>query len=129
MNPDNNWIETRLYAQDLSSLLGIPVQATENFLLVLENLIVHKIAERVPEDSHNKDISIELPYLGSLIISIDSKNKVTTNFVIRNALYKKIRTACHKKESPLSDQISNILGDHLVHLMEEGAIIDEQIIR
>lgn len=122
---DPNWVETRVLAEDLSKLLGVPVQATEDFLLVLENLIVHKIAENVPEDSQGKDISVELPYLGTLVVSINERNAVTTNFVIRNTLYKKIRTACHKKESPLTDQISNILGQHLVTLMEEGSITDE----
>lgn len=127
MRPDDNWKDTRASAEDLSELLNIPVKATEDFLTVMENLIVHKLVETISdEDILGKDIAIELPYLGSLVISIDDRGHLSTNFVIRGTLYKKIRNAYLKRESPLVSQIESILGDDLVKRMKEGDIIHER---
>lgn len=120
MNPDNNWKETRLLSQDLSEILGVPVQATEDFLLVMENLIIHKFIETISdEDFRGKDCQIELPYLGSLVISVDDKNRMNINFVVRKSFYKKIKNAYNNKNNPLSDQLCKILGYKLSQIIEE----------
>lgn len=127
MRPDDNWKETRASAEDLSSLLNIPVRTTEDFLTVLENLIVHKFVETISdEDCKGKDISITLPYLGSLVVQISDSGQISMNFVARNVLYRKIKTAYSKRESPLVSQLETILGDYLVHRMEEGDIVHER---
>lgn len=120
MKPDDNWAETRILAEDLDTLLGIPKGVSEDYLKVLENLIVHRLVEQVREekDFRGKDCQIELPYLGSLIISIDNKNKISTNFVVRDTFYRKIRKAFHTKESPLVSQCSKILGEDLLNKFE-----------
>lgn len=124
MKPDDNWKETRLLCDDISNLLDIPRGVSEDYLTVLENLIIHKFAEAVclEEDCRGKDFSIELPYLGSLIVSIDSKNHMSVNFAVRSAFYKKLRAAYTRKESPLTSQMYSILGDLLIEKMEEGEI-------
>lgn len=127
MRPDNNWKEVRASAEDLSCLLNIPVRATEDFLTVLENLIVHKFVEVVSdEDCTGKDISIELPYLGNLVISIDENGQISLNFVARKVFYRKIKDAYNKRESPLVSQLEAILGDYLVKKMEDGDIVHER---
>lgn len=123
MNPDENWKETRLTAKDLSVLLGVSVSTVEEFLVVVENLLIHKLVETLSEvdDIGNTDVCIELPYLGSLVISTD-KRKVSTNFVVRPSLYRKIKKACSSLESPLTEQLSTILGECLLKKYEEGEI-------
>lgn len=123
MNPDENWKETRLTAKDLSVLLGVSVSTVEEFLVVVENLLIHKLVETLSEvdDIGNTDVCIELPYLGSLVISID-KRKVSTNFVVRPSLYRKIKKACSSLESPLTEQLGEILGECLLKKYEEGEI-------
>lgn len=127
MRPDDNWKETRASAEDLSDLLNVPVKATEDFLTVLENLIVHKFVETISdEDCRGKDIAVELPYLGTLVVSIDDNDQISLNFVARNVLYRKIKTSYTKRSSPLVSQLESILGDYLVKKMEEGDIVHER---
>lgn len=127
MRPDDNWREVRASAEDISDLMNIPVRATEDFLTVLENLTVHKFVETISdEECRGKDIAIELPYLGTLIVSIDEDDQVSLNFVARKVLYRKIKSAYVKRESPLVSQLESILGDHLVKKMEEGEIVHER---
>lgn len=126
MRPDDNWRETRATAEDLSELLNIPVKATEDFLVVLENLIVHRFAEEISDkDCKGKDISIELPYLGTLVVSISEEDQLSLNFVARNVLYRKIKNSYIKRTSPLVSQLGSILGDYLVEKMEDGDILHE----
>lgn len=124
MIPDDNWKETRILAEDISKLLGIPTQSTEDYLCVLENLIIHRLIELVNDstDVTNKDYSVELPYLGTLIVSVSDSNKLTTSFVCRSSFNKKIKSAIFQKKNPLISQISKILGDVLVSKMEDGEI-------
>lgn len=127
MRPDDNWKEVRASAEDLSDLMNIPVRATEDFLTILENLIVHKFTETISdEECRGKDIAIELPYLGTLIVSIGEDDQVSLNFVARRVLYRKIKSAYVKRESPLVYQLELILGDHLAKKMEEGEIVHER---
>lgn len=129
MKSDNNWKETRLLAEDLSNLIGLSPEMTENFLKIIENLIIHKFLEVVSEEDNDlkgKDIQIELPYLGSLIISINDKDKLTTDFVVRNIFFRKLKSAYYSRESPLTEQVEKILGQQLSHEFEEnGSIVDE----
>lgn len=121
MRPDDNWKETRILAEDLDTLLGLPKDITEDYLKILENLIIHRFVEQL-EDCHDfrgKDCQIELPYLGSLVISVDDKNKLSTDFVVRDTFYRKLRNAFHSKESPLISQCGKILGEELVKKFEE----------
>lgn len=126
MKPDDNWKETRLLAEDISQLLNIPRGVTEDYLSVVENLIIHKFIECTNgEDIRGQEVSIELPYLGSLIVSVDEKGHITTSFVVRNVFYRKLKNAYQKHESPLVSQLGDILGKALVERMEEGEIEDE----
>lgn len=118
MNPDENWKETRASAEDLSLLLGVSTSTTEEFLKVLENLIIHRFVEALT-DTESEEVSIELPYLGSLVISRQKKSPEIT-FVVRPAFYRKIKEACHTLKSPLTSQISAALGQKLVQKFEEG---------
>lgn len=127
MVPDENWKETRLTAEDLSLLLGVPVSTIENFLSVLENLIIHRFVEKLgDEDCCNNDYSVELPYLGSLVVSVNDSSKVSLSFVARNSFYRKIRRACNMRESPLPNMIGQVLGESLVKKLEEGDIFNER---
>lgn len=119
MNPDENWKETRATAEDLSILLGVPTSTTEEFLKVLENLIIHRLVE-VLSDSESEDVAIELPYLGSLVISDPKKKYPDISFVPRKAFYRKIKDACQSLKSPLTSQIGVALGQKLVQIFEEG---------
>lgn len=126
MNPDENWKETRVTAQDLSQLLGIPVKATEDILTVLENLIVHRFVEKISDDDiRGTDVSIELPYLGSLIVSVRDNGGVETSFVPRKVFYNKIKKACYSRNSPLVEQLSKVLGEELVSRMEKGEVEED----
>lgn len=130
MTPDDNWKETRVLAEDLSELLGIPKQASEDFLLVLENLIIHKLVEKLSdEDCKGQDISIELPYLGTLIISVDEQGRVSEDFVCRKTFARKVKSAVNQRESPLVSQLGKILGESLVKKMEEGEVEDNGLAR
>lgn len=121
MRPDDNWKETRILAEDLDTLLGLPKDITEDYLKILENLIVHRFVEQLEDcqDFRNKDCQIELPYLGSLVISVNEKNKISTDFVVRDTFYRKLRNALYSKESPLVSQCGKILGEDLVKRFEE----------
>lgn len=126
MRPDDNWKETRLLAEDISQLLNIPRGVSEDYLTVVENLIIHKFIECVNgEDIRGQEVSIELPYLGSLIISVDDRGHLETSFVVRSSFYRKLKNAYQKNESPLVTQLGAILGQSLVEKMEEGRIEDE----
>lgn len=127
MRPDDNWRETRLLAEDLDVLLGLPKNVTEDYLKILENLIIHRFVEKIAdeEDFRGKDYQIELPYIGSLIVSISENSKISTDFVVRNSFYRKLKSACFSKTSPLVDQCADILGRDLAQKFEEGTINDE----
>lgn len=124
MTPDENWKETRVLAKDISLILGTPDKDVEELLKTIENLIVHKLVEAMTtEEISNKDFSVELPYLGTLVVSISgSRDSVSTNFVPRRTFYRKIRKACHTLESPLTSQLCEKLGEHYATLYEEGEI-------
>lgn len=120
MKPDDNWRETRLLAEDLDTLLDLPVNTTEEFLKIMENLIIHRYVEAISnEDFKGKDCQIELPYIGSLIVSTDDKGHLSTDFVVRKAFNRKLRNAYYNRESPLINQCAKILGQDLVEKFEE----------
>lgn len=125
MIPDDNWKQTRILAEDMSDLLAnVSVEDTETFLKVLESLIVHRFVEETIKvnDFRGKDCEIDLPYLGSLVISIDDKNKMSINFTARKVFERKLRAAYVHHESPLPNTMSKLLGKHLVSKMEDGDI-------
>ena len=129
MKSDDNWKETRLLAEDLQNLIGLPSKVTEDYLKIIENLLIHKFLEVVMEtdDFKGKDCQIELPYLGSLVISVDDKDKLHVDFTVRNIFYRKLKSAYYNRESPLTEQLEKILGQELVQRFEEGgSILDEQ---
>ncbi len=116
MRSDENWKETRATAQDMELLTGVPVSITENYLKLLENLILHKFTEQVStnKDLRGTDCQITLPYLGDLIVSISDNSQLTTSFVVRPSFYKKLIKCYTKKESPLITQISTLVEDEFV---------------
>lgn len=121
MRPDDNWKEVRLLAEDLDTLLGLPKEVSEDYLKILENLIVHRFIETISnEDFRGKDCQVELPYLGSLVVSVDESDKLSLNFIPRSTFYRKIKNAYYKRESPLVTQCAEILGQDLVKKYEEG---------
>lgn len=130
MNPDANWKETRILAEDLDTLLGIPVGTSEDFLTVLENLIIHRFVEilRDTDQRDTTDYSIELPYLGTLVITPTGKKKLqlSISFSPRSVLYRKLKSAYFSHESPLVTQLGKLLGDQLVSKFENGEIEDER---
>ena len=126
MKTDNNWIETRILSDDISSLLGVPNKTTEDFLLTIENLVVSRLLTVLGDDDcKGKDYSIELPYLGTLVVSCSNKGNITTNFVCRPLFYRKIRKAVNCRVNPLEYQIGKVLGDYLVSKMEGDIESDE----
>lgn len=120
---DCNWKETKLTIQDLSTLLGVSTKTLKEFFEVVENLLVHKFLEEVlkSDSLEDTDIEVALPYLGSLVLSLNKKN-ISTNFVIDNNLYKKLKKAYLSKESPLTDQICKLLGKDLLDKFEDGVM-------
>ncbi len=129
MKSDTNWKETRLMAADLDVLLGIPVETSEKFLKVLENLIIHRFLEMVMDSEDIQDgktYHIELPYLGSLVINMVKQNKFIIDFVVRKSFYQKIKDAIATKESPLVKQLEVELSRNLLKRYEESESLHEQ---
>lgn len=123
MTPDENWKEVKILSEDLSALLGVSEKSTKEFLTTLENLIIHRLTEQVSlsEETHDVEYSIELPYLGTLVVSVEGpRDLVSLSFVARNSFYRKVRKACHHQESSLNSQVASQLGEHLVNLFEKG---------
>lgn len=122
MRTDDNWKETRVLAEDLNTLLNLPNNISEEYFKVLENLIVHKFLEKLLEDEDNngKDYSIELPYIGTIVVSVEN-DRLSTSFSVKSSFYKKIKSAYDTKESPLVKQCSDILGEVLSRKFLEGA--------
>lgn len=122
MNPDENWKETKIFIRDVSDLSGYSEQEVESILKLLENLIVHRLVETIKssEDSpQGKSFSVELPYLGSLIVDMKGKSRgVSVSFASRPSFYRKLRKACHSQESPLVEQMSEDLSKYLVEQLE-----------
>lgn len=128
MKTDDNWKETRLLAKDILDLTGVPIETTEHFLELLEDLIIHRFLEMVLSDNSNEDTdySIELPYLGTLVLAINpNNNNISTSFNIRKSLYKKIKSAYNSRISPLTCQIEENLKNRLVKKFEEEDYEDE----
>lgn len=129
MASDENWKETQVLVKDIAQLLGVPPGMTKDLLKTLENLIIHKLVEAVSTEDNpsDKDYAIELPYLGTLVVSLTGRrDQVSLSFAPRNSFYRKVRKACHTLESPLTEQVGEILGEHFVNLYEEGGVEDEQ---
>lgn len=119
MKPDNNWINTRVITKDLETILGVPVHLSEDYLITIENLIIHKFIE-VSMDQDAEDYQIELPYLGSLVISPLPHHKLSVEFTPRKSFYNKLCKAYYDKESPLIIQCAKALGGTLSNKFEEG---------
>lgn len=81
----------------------------------MENLLIHKFIELLNNEdiTEDKDYNIELPYLGSFIVSITDKGRIITNFTAKSSFYKKIKSAYLTRESPLVSQCGSILGKDL----------------
>ena len=122
MKVDDNYRESKILAEDLSVLIDGFV--TKDLLFIfktLENLIIHDLVEQInkEDDPKGKDFEIVLPYLGSLVISVSDKNKLSTNFVVRNSFYHDLRKYYNKNESPLTEQYAKLLGEALSKKYEE----------
>lgn len=115
---DDNWYETQATIQDMSDLLGISPEAIDEFLHTLENLIVHRFLESVPEGSRDYEVAIELPYLGSLVVSKE-KGRLSTLFTSRRKFWRKLNQAAIHGTDPLVDQLGEVLGKQLVKKFEE----------
>ena len=121
MKADENWKETRVLTSDLEELLGIPKETSEEYLKVLENLIIHKFVEELLDTNSfiEKDCAIELPYLGTLIISVNKGNSISTSFAPRRTFYNKIKEAYSTKQSPLIVQCEDLLRDEYLNNLKE----------
>lgn len=129
MTSDENWKETQVLIKDIAQLLGVPPGMTKDLLKVMENLIVHNLVELIAKEKNpsDKDYAIELPYLGTLVVSLTgSRDQVSTSFVPRKSFYRKLRKACHTLESPLVEQVGQILGEHFAELYEEGGVEEDE---
>lgn len=120
MKVDDNWNETRATCQDLESLLELPKDISEDFLLILENLILHKFALSLRENPECESHQISLPYLGDLVIHQEKGKLNSVDFVPRKVFYKKIKNICQTKESPLVEQCASLLGKDLVSKFLSG---------
>lgn len=122
MKTDENWKQVRLLSKDLETLLDLPLKEIEEYNEVFQDLIIHKFIEDVSkeDDPRGLDYEIILPYIGSLIISISDKGKISsTNFVCRPAFFHDLRKAYNSLESPLVKRYSKILGKTLVDKYNE----------
>lgn len=122
MKTDENWKETRVLSEDIEVLFGIPRRTTEEFLDFLEQLIVHKYLEAFSDSDENTDIALELPYLGTLVVT-GKKGKTSVSFSPRKKFYQRLRRA-QDGVSPLSESLSDLLGKDLVNKMEKGESLD-----
>lgn len=83
MKVDDNWNETRITCQDIETLLGLPRDVSEDYLTILENLILHKLALSLRENPDSENYQVSLPYLGSLVIHTNLGKLESIDFVPR----------------------------------------------
>lgn len=121
MNPDQNWKETKVITQDVETVLEVPRNEVNEILSLVEKLAIHRFVEILSDhEFKDKDVAIELPYLGTLILSINSRGKITYNFVVRNSMYREFRDAYRNRKSPLESELSKKLSSELVKRFEGG---------
>lgn len=121
MNPDQNWKETKVITQDVETVLEVPCNEVNEILSLVEKLAIHRFVEILSDhEFKDKDVAIELPYLGTLILSINSRGKITYNFVVRNSMYREFRDAYRNRKSPLESELSKKLSSELVKRFEGG---------
>ena len=121
MNPDQNWKETKVVTQDVETILEVPCNEVNEILSLVEKLAVHRFVELLSDhEFKDKDVAIELPYLGTLVLSINNRGKITYNFVVRNSVYREFRDAYRNRKSPLESDLSKRLGSELVKRFEGG---------
>lgn len=127
MRVDDNWKKTRILAQDIDQLLGLPVETSEKYLQVLEDLIIHNFLELVlSTDTKDETVfELELPYLGTLIITVKNGKHLSTDFVARPLFNKKLQTAYTAEKSPLVHTCVDLLSKKLVKQFEEGELPNE----
>lgn len=121
MNPDQNWKETKVVTKDVETILEVPCNEVNEILSLVEKLAIHRFVEILSDhEFKDKDVAIELPYLGTLILSINSRGKITYNFVVRNSMYREFRDAYRNRKSPLESDLSKKLSSELVKRFEGG---------
>lgn len=121
MNVDDNWKETRLLAEDIDKLLGIPSETSEKYLTILSSLIIHKFLESLLDnESKAGTYQINLPYVGSLLVEINEKGQISTDFVVRGSFYKALKRAYTSHESPLVNLCTDYLSEDLLKRYKEG---------
>ena len=122
MSQDRNWKKTKLTVEDLSLLLGVPTQTINDFLIIFEELLLHQTVEVLRESYPYEDLTVEveLPRLGTLLLYAKNVHtSPTVNFAPSKFFYKRVRQVFVDLNSPLVDQASTILGDHLLNLYRE----------
>ena len=121
---DENWEETRFLAQNVAKFLNKDPKEVEEILRTCEDFLVHRFLEMYLEDEDHtgKDYAIELPYLGTLVVSFNTKVSCTYSFTPRKQFIKKLKRAYNQEESPLVEQLTKKLGDKLVteYKIEKG---------
>ena len=121
---DENWEETRFLVQNVSKFLEKDPKEVDEVLKTCENFVIHRFLEMYLEDEDHtgKDYAVELPYLGTLIISFSTKVSSTYTFVPRKQFVKKLKRAYNQEESPLVEQLTKKLGEKLVadYKIEKG---------
>ncbi len=130
MKVDENWKQSRILAQNINRLLELPVETSEKYLQIVEEVILHTFLEMVlsaGEESNpglDQVFEIELPYLGTLVITAHDKH-LSTDFVVRPTFYKKLQNVYLKKVSPIIQTCNELLSQELVKQFEEGEIKGE----
>jgi len=116
MRTDTNWIETRFLSENVAEFLGKSTEEVEEILKTCENFLIHRFLEiYLNDETHkDKDYAIELPYIGTFVVSFTTEVSRTFNFVPRQAFLFKLKKAYNQKESPLTKQLTKNLENKLV---------------
>lgn len=120
---DNNWITLKETTEEISDILGIPPETSEKYLEVVENLLIHNLIDSFNDNPHANSFTVQLPYLGSLVLEINDNGKISTSFTPSSRFYRKIKSAYSTRKSPLTRMVGIELGN-LISSDEGGELYE-----
>lgn len=99
----NNETQTRQLCKNICNVTGLSSLMTKNFLIIVQEALVHKIAEEALASTTGKIeyTDIELPYIGCIHITFDGRGSMSTTVELEDEMKQVIRNARNKGESPL----------------------------